>query len=201
MSADAWPKHFSQRTPKWVAMLFGIIFGVVGVGCLYGDFDQIRTLKPSPLGWIGLAVLIVGPLIAWAMYHFRTDIDLTCNPDGFTLVKESRKGRTEEMFLWSDVTATKYWETESTSNSGSGDDDSKKTTTITSWYEIIGPDGSLFQVTGNIRNFDDLIRTFNDYATSVPYRWESRVGFQLSLAGVNMSRSRYVQVARAAATS
>jgi hypothetical protein len=199
MSTDAWPKHFSQRTPKWVAMLFGVIFAVVGVILLVVDFEHIKTLQPSPFGWAGLAVLIGGPLLAWVMYHFRTDIDLTCNPDGFTLVKESRKGRTEEMYLWSDVAATKYWETESTS--GSGDDDSKKTTTITSWYQVEGPEGSLFQVTGNISRFDDLIRTFNDYATSVPYRWEAQTSFQLSVAGFNMSRARYVQVPRVPATS
>lgn len=194
MSTDVWPKHFSSHTPKWVAILIGVAFAAFGILFMAGDFQNLRAMTPTGATWVGLGLATVGPLIAWAMYHFRTNIDVICNPDGFTIVKETRKGKTEEMFLWSDVTATKYWETTT-------HDKEKKTTTTTGYYEVIGPEGSLFQFTNSLSKFDDLIKTFNFYATEVPYLWETQYGFNLSIAGFDMKRAKYAQVARPTAAA
>ena len=189
MSTDAWPKQFSSHTPKWLAILIGVVFAGIGAVFLYGDFQNLRTAKPTGATWVGLGLATLGPLLAWAIYHFRTNIDLICNPDGFTLVKETRKGKTEEMYLWSDVTATKYWET-TTHNK------EKNTTTVTGYYEVIGPEGSLFQFADSLSKFPELVQTFNFYATGVPYLWEKQMGFNMSIAGFGMNRAKYAQVPR-----
>jgi hypothetical protein len=195
MGNDGWPRQFSSRTPKWLAILLGVVFGGFGLLFVVLDFPQMRQMKPTMASWIGLGFAVLGPVIGWAIYHFRTDIEINCTPDGFTLVKETRKGKTEEMYLWSDVTATRYWETESRDNE-------KKTTKITSHYEATGPDGQLFQFSVSCGGgFDNLIQTFNDHAAGVPYRWETQMGFNLSFAGIGVKRSRYTQVPRAAATT
>jgi hypothetical protein len=185
---NAWEKRFKNGAPRFVFILVAIVEIVIGGMFLFIESDTLIEMKPSVLALVGLGLVFLGPLLPWALYHFRKNVVIVCGPDGFRVSTETRHGTTEKQFAWSDVTATDYDETVFR-------DSDNKSKTTREFMVNVGPE-QVFRVTDAMSRFRDLIETFNQMTVQVPYTWERQTGFNVQLLGVDAHRRMYAKTPR-----
>jgi hypothetical protein len=147
-------REFSNKTSSKSSVVFGIIFGLIGIGFMF-----INVL-------IGSIIFVIGVVIFWWMRYFGNDTTVSCRERGFTVtIINKRKGTFVNDYSWEEVTETLYYERESAGENN----------TTTCYFQAKTTNGIAFDVY-EMKNFNEMIEIFNQNTAHLPYFWEKPTG-------------------------
>ena len=142
--------EFSNRTSSVGSILFGVVFGLFGIGVMI--FLSVLY---------GVGIFIFGLLLFFLIRYFASDVSIRCDDESFTVkVVNKRKGSKLNHYKWEDVLSTLYYERES------GGEDSSST----SYFMVKVPEGVAFDFR-ETKGFHELIQIFNEKTPHLPYVW------------------------------
>lgn len=168
----AWKREFRQRTGLFGKIVLIVILTVLAtmfafpvLAFIFGDLYGDNPIAPAIVG----VALVMFSIITFSVWYFIGTIHIVCEPQGFSVTKESRRrGKTERRYKWQDVVNTKY-EIKNSSSQKSG--------ATSHVFEVETKEGVAFKVMGGyVNDFNLLIQIFNSMTPHLPYVWQQIVG-------------------------
>jgi hypothetical protein len=160
--------EFANNTSSKTSIILGVIFGVIGIGIMF--FHLL----------LGLIFIVLGVIIFLLMRFLANDTKVSCYDTGFSVtVVNKRKGTNVHNYKWQDVTETLFYEKDSRGENN----------TTTSYFMVKTVNGTAFNLY-KIKNFDLLIRLFNQHTEHLPYILEKPKG-KLQTAYSKQPRSSF----------
>ena len=199
-SSDSWQRHYAAHGSTAGAVVFtiiGVVFFMMGSLFAVGGFMGWHAAGAPLFAGVGSLFAVLGLVLpCFAIYTYRhgKDLDIYCQPGGFTVQTKSRSaGVQEERYAWRDVIATEYTEQRYRSSNQHG----RRTT---GYFAVQTARGPAFTVTDSMGQFPDMINVFNQLTPQLPYVWSQQVGFNFSIGSIG-HRLAYAQTPRNAGTS
>jgi hypothetical protein len=184
-------RRFAEHTATSDAFKVVAVCAFVSVLWFSVAFDGDARLLAIP-ALLGL-LIIVG--LRALMWRYGNVTVVVCRPDGFTLATEGRRGVVAtQTYRWDEVTGTRYYECRTNRRRGRHLSERRRPTT--GYFAVDTVAGEALVVSSRMREFSDLVATFNEMTPHLPYVWEPRVAVRVSLGPFSAGRGAYRQAPR-----
>jgi hypothetical protein len=169
----SWQRAYIHKRSLFVPIFIGVVLAFIGL---------IFVLLFGPLGALVLAGAVVVPGLVW---YLGEEVTVTCGDQGFHVrSRGQRQGLQESTYGWSEVTATTYHEP------GRRD-------RTTGYLTVDTVRGRTFTMQNRTPGFGELVEVFNAMTTHLPFIWQARTGFAVSVGPLSVGRSAYARIPRA----